>query len=207
MSNFGTTPQCEYATKLATKAGFATLEAAAEASTGRPTLNFAVTPFTNKEASRVISFLEQRLNITKGSKASTPDSAPSANGTHAPASDDGKPKAKFLTAKHLRLIATRQQHVPHDLDDEARWVLTRLQRLDAIEAFVSRGLPDQRRAINGNDPIQVAQVVEYFGGDQVAADAFDVSLQTLRAWGAHLPPVHAFKAEVLTNGYVQAPRG
>lgn len=208
MSNFGTTPQFEHATKLASRAGYKSLEEAAEAQTGRPTVNFTVTPFTKTQASELISFLERKLNLPPRppKTGDKPVRGNGAAGTANGAQEDGKSKARFLTARHLRKIATHQEAAPADLDDDAKWVLARLHRLDAIEAFVRRGQPDQRLAVNGNEQIKVAHLVEYFTTEESVADAFQVSLQTLRAWGEFLPPTHAFKAEVLTNGYVQVPR-
>lgn len=210
MSNFGTTAQLEYATKLAVRAGFKSLEAATEQFSGRPTVLFNVTPYTKDQASKVITFLEGKLNIpAKAPKASgKPEGdAPADASAGAAAAEAAKPRAKFLTARHLRLIATHQESPPAELDEDARWVLARLHRLDAIEAMVRRGQPDQRLAVNGNDQIKVAHLIEYFRSEEMTADAFGVSIQTLRAWGQYLPSAHSFKAEVLTNGYVQAPRG
>lgn len=211
MSNFGTTAQLEYATKLAVRAGFKTLEAATEQFSGRPTVLFNVTPYTKDQASKVITFLEGKLNIP--AKPAKPTGKPDGDASAEPAAsasapaDVAKPRSKYLTALHLRLIATHQEVPPAELDDDARWVLARLHRLDAIEAMVRRGQPDQRLAVNGNDQIKVAHLIEYFRSEEMTADAFGVSIQTLRAWGQYLPSAHSFKAEVLTNGYVQAPRG
>lgn len=199
MSSFGTTAQAEYAGKLAKKAGFGTLEEAAASITGRPLVSFQVTPFTKDQASKVITALEARTGATKqDSKPSRSDSASE--------STDTKPRSKFLTARHLRLIATHQEVAPEQLDDDAAWVLSRLARLSAIEAFVRRGQPDQPLAVNEGAPIRVEQLVKYFGSEESAADAFAVSVKTLKDWGQHLPAAHSFRAEVLTNGYVQAPR-
>lgn len=210
-SNFGTTAQEEYAKKLATKAGFVSLEAACEAHSGRPSVILSVTPYTKDQATAVITWLEKKTGVP--ARATKPSSADGGTNGHTNGhangqgnEDAGKPRSRFLTARHLRLIATHQEAAPPELDEDARWVLARLHRLDAIEAFVRRGSSDQRLAVNGNDPIKVAQLVEYFGTEEAVADAFAVSLQTVRAWGPVLPPVHGFRAEVLTNGFVHVPR-
>lgn len=98
------------------------------------------------------------------------------------------------------------------LDADTLWVLERLARYEAVlQATRAPDILGPRRkettqAVNGTDPIQVAQLREFFGSEEEAAKAMGVTATTLKAWGIYVPPQRAWQAEVLTSGYVRAPR-
>lgn len=98
------------------------------------------------------------------------------------------------------------------LDADTLWVLERLARYEAVlQATRATDILGLRRketaqAVNGTDPIQVAQLREFFGSEEEAAKAMGVTATTLKAWGIYVPPQRAWQAEVLTGGYVRAPR-
>ena len=198
MSSFGNPKQEEYAKDLAKRLNFASLEDAVAHLTGRPQVRFDVTPFTKHQASDVITKMEAKLGIQRPAK--TEGAAPAQNGA------EDSPKKRFLTARHLRRIATHQEQPPEDLDDDARWVLGCLAKLQSIEYFVGRSSPAMPIGINGNGPIETAHLVQYFGGQAAAAAVFGVSEKTFEGWGELVPATHVWRAEVATGGYVVVPK-
>lgn len=200
MSSFGNENQQAYATDLARRLGFPSLEDALAKMSGRPAFRLDVTPVPRQEASNYISKMEAELNIAPRPRKSQPASSIESD----PKADKARPR--FLTARHLRLIATHKEQPPAELDDDARWVLAALARLQSMEFIFSRGNLTMSLAVNGDGPIRVSQVVQFFGSDATAAAAFGVSEKTLTGWGDLVPHAHQWRAEVLTQGYVMVPR-
>lgn len=199
MNHFGNARQEEYARDLSKRAGFPSLEDAISHFTGRPTVILEVTPFDRAEASKIITSLESKLGIVRPQRTSDPN--PSAE-----AKSDPPAKSRFLTPRQLRRIATHQDPVPEDLDDDARWVLSCLARLGSIEYMVGRGTPSIPIAVNGNAPIGTAHLIQFFGSPAAAAAAFGVSEKTFAGWGELVPTAHVWRAEVATSGYVTVPK-
>lgn len=140
------------------------------------------------------------LNVEEASQAIEELKALSADGG---AERRGKGR-RFLTARNLRQIATGERQPPHDLDEDAQWVLERLRMVVAIQAL---GTPASAAPLNGDGPILMEHVLSCFDGSWDAlAKAFRVAVPSARAWGANLPPARAYEAEVLTGGRVRAPR-
>ena len=204
MSSIGNPAQEEYARSLAGRAGFKTLEEAAEKYTGRPTVRFDVTPFTRQQASAVITELEKKLGIVRAPKVDAAAVAAAALGTASPAVVvEDRPKARYLTARHLRRIATHQEAPPAELDEDAKWVLAALARLSTIEYWVGRS-PVFPVGVNAAGPIRTEHLIEFYGTAASASAAFGVSEKTFDGWGELVPEKHTCRAEVLTRGYVVA---
>lgn len=202
MNHFGNARQEEYARDLSKRAGFPSLEGAISHFTGRPTVILEVTPFDRAEASKIISILESKLGIVRTQR--TPDTTPSTDRKEGKA--DRPAQTRFLTPRQLRRIATHQDPVPEDLDEDARWVLSCLARLNSIEYMVGRGAPSLPIAVNGNAPIGTAHLIQFFGSAASAAAAFGVSEKTFAGWGELVPAAHVWRAEVATSGYVTVPK-
>lgn len=204
MSNFGNPRQEEYARDLSKRAGFASLEAAISHYTGRPTVLLDVTPFDRPEASRIITQLEAKLGIARSGKSGSNEQR---QGGATPEANPDRPAAgRYLTARQLRRIATHQEAAPADLDDDARWLLGCLARLQSIEYMVGRGTPNLPIGVNGTSPIGTAHLIQFFGSASAAAAAFGVSEKTFAGWGELVPATHVWRAEVATSGYVIVPK-
>lgn len=202
MSSFGTDRQETHARALAKRAGFESLEAAIGHFTGQPLVRLDVTPFNSQRASEIITKLEAKLGITPR----VPPAAKAGDGSPAvPPSAPDRPRPKFLTARQLRKIATRQEPPPAELDDDARWVLGALNRLAKFE-HAARGAVTMPAGINGSDPIRTSHMVAYFGSEATAADAFGVTLATFKKWGDFIPHDRQDWAQEVTAGYVIKPR-
>lgn len=198
MSSFGNTNQEEYGRDLAKRLGHASLEDAIAKITGRPVVRLDVTPFNKHQASDIITKMEGALGIQRPPRPapSTPD---------APANEEAS-RRRFLTARHLRRIATHQEQPPADLDEDARWVLAALARLQSIEYLIGRSPPTMPIGVNGDNPIETAHLVQYFGSVAAAAAIFGVSEKTFDGWGELVPATHVWRAEIVTGGYVVVPK-
>lgn len=197
MSTFGNENQHSYATGLAKRMGYSSLEDALVKLSGRPDFRLDETPVSKLDASNYISKMEAELNIPPRPRKQEDETLRT----------DAKRLPKFLTARHLRLIATHKEAPPAEMDEDARWVLGALARLHSLEYVLSRGNLTMPLAVNGSGPILVSQVTEFFGSDAATASAFGVSEKTIDGWGDQVPPAHQWRAEVLTQGYVMVPRG
>lgn len=202
MSSFGTDKQETHARILAKRAGFESLEAAIAHFTGQPLVRLDVTPFNTQRASEIITKLEQKLGIPPRPLRTADPDAP---GSDTNSSTPDRPRPKYLTARQLRRIATRQELPPADLDDDARWVLAALGRLAKFE-HAARGAPTMPSAVNGTDPIRTSEMVQFFGSEAAAADQFGVTLATFRKWGEFIPHERQDWAQEITCGYVMKPR-
>lgn len=174
MHPIGTPKQNAYIRGLAEEAGFERLADAIAPILGVAVDGLTDRQFTATEASQVITELQKRV---------------------------GTPKPKVLTARHLRRISLNEDPRPESLDDDAIWVLSRLERLQSIERLALGA------GINGDGPILVEHLLQYFQSLEAIALAFKLSVQTIRGWGANVPQAHAHRAEVLTRGFVRAPAG
>lgn len=201
MSSFGNEKQEAYARQLATRAGYPGLEQAIAAHTGRPMVRLDVTPFGKQQASEIITKLENDLGIHRPARVAAVDASTSATDTAPP-----RPKPRYLTARHLRRIACREEPVPSELDDDAKWILGALARLGAIEFMLRRIPPTLPLAVNQDGPIRTSHLVDFFGSEAAAAAVFGVTEPTFKKWGELVPTSHADRAEVVTNGYVMVPR-
>lgn len=125
---------------------------------------------------------------------------------------------KYLTARHLRQIATGQRKIPDELDDDAAWVLARIDLVERFSWLLSNpshstsgllappGLGRPGADVNEGGPIPMKQLLDYFKGWDAVAETFKVTVATAKAWGAHLPASRAFEAEIKTHGYFTAGR-
>lgn len=118
---------------------------------------------------------------------------------------EGNRSSRYLTARQLRSIDTGSAPVPVELDDDARWVLTRLSKFRAIESLIDRRLVPDAAPVNGDQPILVEHVLAYFKDWDHLAEAFGVTVPTAKAWGSTLPLSRAFEAEIKTRGHVRVP--
>lgn len=198
MSGFGTEAQEVFAQSLIARTAFTgTLFDAATQALGRA-IGPADLPLAKTDASAVITWLQAKLPPETNVKSSQ-DTPPAAG----PSSD--APRPRIFTARQLRRIATQLDPTPADLDEDAKWILIQIQRLHAITHLVAGARDDQKLAVNGDEHIKTDQMRHYFGSDEVAAEAFGISVGTFRSWGVHIPPQQESRAEVMTNGYVRAP--
>jgi len=202
LETFGNPKQQAYASDLAKRMGFATLEAALRVVSADIGYEMgSAQKISVRDASAFITAMEHRVPPRQPDKRAK-DTPPGAAGTE----KGGQARPRYLTARQLRRIATYQDPVPSDLDEDAKWVLGALARLKSLEYLMSRGATYMPLAVNGNAPIPVASVVEFFGSPAATAAAFGVSEKTLAGWGELVPQAHQWRAEVMTQGYVVVPR-
>ena len=192
--SYGTDAQGKYLLDLASRLGYPDVAHAL----ADMTQFGAAKSLTNSEASDAITQL----------KACLP--ADEATPTGSPAAALGAARPRFLTARHLRQINEGKRPAPADLDEDASWVLDRLQRLVQISQLA--GSPTQQTqahgvGVNEGRPIEMADLLRYYKTWDALAEAFKVAVTTAKAWGTLLPPGRAFEAEVRTGGFVRAPRG
>lgn len=199
------TQQLEYAKALAARAGL-TLDRAALDTFGR-----TVPPekLTTRQASMLISQLKTAL----GEPAKAAGAVKARQDDHAPVAAPAPPKpngiAKLLSpsrmaaARQLRAIHEGAEPRPANLDDDAAWLLQRLDLADRLEKEKERG---RRAGVNGRGPIEMEGLLTHFGSWDRLAEAFGVTVPTAKAWGKHLPAARAYEAEVKTGGWVKAPR-
>ncbi len=183
----GTDSQHSFAERLARKAGYESLVDACADALGRDPDELAREPLAVADASRVIAHLQVKTS----------------DGTTPPSSADGSKRPQFLTARHLRRIATGQQRAPEQLDEDAAWVLDHIGKSIATRALYTDEVAG--KGVNGEQPIAVEHLLAYFKTWDALADAFRVTVPTAKAWGTHLPAARACEAEVRTKGYVRAP--
>lgn len=181
---YGTEKQSEYLKRLAHELGYDTVAK-------------ALADLTDFGAAQELS-VEQASQAIEALKVATGK----------PAGGD-KDKPRFLTARHLRQMALGERAAPGSLDDDALWVLERLRYAVALGALAASDVSVARRApadgVNHRGPIEMAQLLEFFGSWDALAEAFGVAVPTARAWGTHLPAPRAFQAEVRTQGHFRAP--
>lgn len=214
MDRFGTDNQREYALTLATELGLAGLRAAYTTVTGKPLADDAPLNVSTQAASEVITALIARYDERfPGRRKKKPSKS-----TDQSSSDEVEPggvvseSGTALASHQLRRWAQGlDTYVESTLDPDTHWVLTRLAQFEAVLAATHATnvlkQPGALRAVNGNEPIRVDQVLDYFNGsEEEAAKAMDVSVTTLRGWGTYVPPLRSWQAEVMTNGRVRAPR-
>ncbi len=182
-------PQQTLLQKLVGKAGFASWRDAW--SGALPDYPAPVAEPDMPQASLLISALEAKIKPAPGE---APAAAPRSG-------------ARYLTARHLRQIDSGTAEAPTELDDDARWVLSRLARWRAVESIAdSRSVhAPAPPAVNGEQPIQMDQLLAYFKSWDALAEAFGVSVPTAKAWGTNLPLPRGFEAEIKTRGYVRVP--
>lgn len=220
----GTDNQTHYAGKLLKGSAYLTLlDAAADLLDRDPDDLLAKHPSV-EEATRVISALEkQQPGLEKEGAVPAPDRAPETTlrtnqGSAPPASQESDTSARssrppatfprgalprFLTARHLRQIATGQRALPESLDDDAAWVLERLGKALQVEAIY---VPPQAPPINGNEPLTIEHLKAVFGDVEAIASTLGVSLPTVKAWGGLLPEHYSWKVEGLSKGRLRVPR-
>jgi len=198
----GSPRQHEFIADLATRHGHESALGACEKVLGRDRASLLKTPPTTTEARKVIDTLSVKDT----------DPKPSSNSS-TPAPGRASTKAGFghyTTAKQLREFATGAKSVPSELDEHARWVLERLQQHERARALLAgEELPAATavpRGVNGNQPITLEHLLEYYKNWDRLADAFRVTVPTAKAWGALLPESRTYEAEVKTMGYVRVPR-
>lgn len=216
----GTERQHDYAEKLVREGPYETvLDAAADILERDPDVLLATAP-NAAEASRVLTVLEKvQPGLEKVGPAtravSTPPPASSQDvstgqdtvtpGRAEPArpSPTARNEPRFLTARHLRNIALGKRAPPSSLDEDAEWVLRHLKFSLAVEAMY---VPTPIEPINGNAAITIDHLVSVFGSLEQIAEAFSVSLGTVKGWGTLLPQRYASTAEIQSGGRVRAPR-
>lgn len=197
--------QREYAKALAARAGL-TLEQASLDTFGRP-----VPPesMTTRQASMLIA----KLKTTLGEPAKPAHATKARLDDHAPVAAPAAPKlngiakllspARMAAARQLRAIHEGAEPRPANLDDDAAWLLHRLELAERLEKEKERG---RGAGVNGRGPIEMEGLLTHFGNWDRLAEAFGVTVPTAKAWGKHLPAARAYEAEVKTGGWVKAPR-
>jgi hypothetical protein len=190
---WGTDSQHEYLQALTKKLGYADIAEAVRAHAEGMVIEPGSEP-TKQQASAAIA----ALKIAEGTLP------PEGQAKKRAASGD-RSKSKFLTARVLRRIAQGEVAPPEELDDDARWVLERLELINRIQALSGNAPAGAETPRRPTGPIPMSVLVDYFKTWDALADAFGVTVPTAKAWGAHLPASKAHKAEVLTNGFVKAP--
>lgn len=210
---FGTEAQSKFAASLARELGLAGLRGAIADATGTAPPEGQPLNLSTTEASAVITVLKgkfekkypgRRLKSGKG-RGSAQD---------APTPVGESPAAQVPGAQQIRRWAQgTESYVESSLDPDTRWVLDRLARYDAVlqatkaaDVLKSSEASSAVKGINDSDPILVEHLGSFFGSEEEAAKAMGVSVSTFRAWGTYVPPQRAWQAEVLTDGYVRAPR-
>ncbi|OGU24395.1 MAG: hypothetical protein A2580_08635 [Hydrogenophilales bacterium RIFOXYD1_FULL_62_11] len=176
---YGTQPQAGYLKRLAKEKGFADVDAALASLQLSP-------PLSIEQASAVIDKLTKLPGATESGAKEV----------------ERKPRQRFLTARHLLQIHKGERSVPEDIDPDAVEVIQRLAALRDVQTVLG-GLTAQK-GVNAGGPILVQQLIEYFGSAEAVASTFQVSLETVKGWGAELPQKREFEAQVRTRGYVCA---
>lgn len=186
---YATEPQINFIEKLARSINRQPSEAVADV------VGEAKEPsrLTTEEASRVITALRTKAGLAD------PDTLTATAMVKRPSPAGG---GRYLTARQLRRIATGDAMVPAQADEDAQWVLSRLDTLAKIEHQL--GIVPPKRGVNGSGPVAMEQLLAYFGDWDTLAKAFEVTVSTAKAWGSHLPAGRAYEAEVKTRGYVRA---
>lgn len=114
-------------------------------------------------------------------------------------------RSSMITPEALRKISNNELPAPANLSEDASWILYRLAKLADIEQTL--GDPVRWPGVNQGGPITVQSLVDHFGNHEAVALAFKVSIGTVKSgWGAYLPQNRGSDAELLTRGYVKAPR-
>jgi len=173
---YGTPRQSSWLHDLVHRLGHETVEAACKA--------YGLTvPDTVEETSLVISALSEHLPGQR------------------PAEKAESKRSRFLTPLQLQKIDSGEMEMPDNLDAPAAWCLQRLASLRKIEQAMAGSAWG---GVNKRGPILIDQLTTYFGSVEATASAFEVSVQTVRAWGRELPAARRFEAEVKTKGFVCA---
>lgn len=184
LDGFGTQGQANYIQLLSKQLGYDNPADAVKHAGGN-------LPLTSLTASKVIEFLKQKI----------PDRN---DGSSRASKDAGPAKRRYLTARNLLQIDAGTAPMPDEIGEDAAEVLQRLAKLREVERVI--GAPAQWAGVNAGGPIQVEQLVSFFGSIEAVALQFGVGADTVRGWGKNVPPARAFEAQVRTNGHVCAPR-
>jgi len=216
MDRFGTDNQREYALTLATELGMPDLRAAYAEVMGKPLDEAEPLNLSTQEASTVITGLVARYDTRfpgrrkmRSKKRDDPGSEVASNRVAPQSGSDGLALASHQLRRWAQGLDT---YVESTLDPDTHWILTRLVQFECVLAAthatqVLKTKAGELRAVNGNEPIKVSHLLDYFNGsEEEAAKAMDVSVTTLRGWGTYVPPLRSWQAEVVTNGRVRAPR-
>lgn len=210
---FGTEAQSRFAADLARELGLAGLRAAIAEATGTAPPEGQPLNLSTTEASAVITVLKDRFEKKyPGRRLKGGKSRGSAQDAPPPTVEPTA--AQVSNAQQIRRWAQgTESYVESSLDPDTRWVLERLARYDAVlhatkvaDVLKPSEAGSMVKGINGSDPILVEHLGSFFGSEEEAAKAMGVSASTFRAWGTYVPPQRAWQAEVLTDGYVRAPR-
>jgi len=200
-----TSRQVEYLTRLAAQAGFVSPESACQDILQRTVV--LPSPDGQQQAGQgagfeVLSLQDARSVLTALELRVQPKK------TDAPAGHDataGMP----LSAADLKAIASGALDRPEHLDEDSRWVLDRLvmavKLLQCIPSDMLGGRAVEK-GVNGNGPILMEHLLQYFGNWDRLAEAFGVTVPTAKAWGSRVPESRCFEAEVKTRGHVRVPR-
>lgn len=175
-SQIGTQGQHGYIESLVKRSGLCSIDEAIG-------IAFAERPakLGKAEASTIIAALERRVGPAKG---------------------EPRPPVASGSATQLRRLASSSTPLTKIESPDARWIVDRLRKFDAIEQVLNAG-----KNQNANGPISMDLLVAYFNGWDKLAEAFDVAVPTAKAWGTHLPASRAFEAQIKTGGFVHAPIG
>lgn len=216
MDRFGTDNQREYALTLATELGMSDLRAAYAEVMGKPLGESEPLNLSTQEASTVITGLVARYDTRfpgRRKMRSKRRGEPSSCETGSQEASQSENGALALASHQLRRWAQGlDTYVESTLDPDTHWILTRLVQFERVLAAthatnVLKTRAGDLRAVNGNEPIKVSHLLDYFNGsEEEAAKAMDVSVTTLRGWGTYVPPLRSWQAEVVTHGQVRAPR-
>lgn len=138
--------------------------------------------------------VEQTSTIINALKEQTPRAATSGD-----AKTRGTSK---MSGRELLALGNLDNPVPAGLDKDMLQVVSRLRRLAALMQIT--GSPDKPLALNGQDPIRIAIMVDLLGSTAEVAKALGVNIKTVEGWGEYLPDSHESRAELVTRGGVKA---
>lgn len=113
-----------------------------------------------------------------------------------------KTGAVKMSGRELLALANLDNPVPAGMDRDMLKVVSRLRRLAALMQITAS--PDKPLALNGQDPIRIATLVDLLGNTAEVAKALGVNMKTVEGWGEYLPDSHESRAELVTRGGVKA---
>lgn len=206
----GTERQTHYAQRLLRESPYLTLLDAAADLLDRNPDELMRTPPGVEDASRTIEALERMQpglekpgRAVEQARAAPGVDGHAAGGTAESVAGGARRGPLYLTARHLRQIATGQRQAPAALDEDAAWVLERVSKALRVEALYAT---PATVPINGSEPITMDHVRAVFGEVSVIASMLGVSVPTVKAWGGVLPEVYGWKLEGLSEGRLRVPR-
>lgn len=180
----GTERQHRYLAVLARRCGYPSPLAVCAEVLGQSPEELLENPPDTTTARRVIEYLEKAGGFLK----------------------HGRSSEQHPTPGQLRQWAEAGE-LPSGLDEDSKVIVESLQQLSRIKGILSVGETQRvSKGVNGNSPIEVAHLLQFYGSWDTLADAFGITVATVKSWGRFVPENRVYEAEVRTNGYVRVPR-